>query len=128
MGVVLAVSLVLAIGNTISGIQPTYWGTFTKSGCDFDVRSGCLPVGTWTSDDGSIERKNIHLDGTVGQGGAVRAAYTPTGFNNDADNNIVHVPMWAGARYWVPWALALFVAGTIVLRARAWRRQASSRT
>ena len=73
MGVVLAVMLVVAVGNTFSGVQPTYWGTFTQSGCDY-ARFGCLPVGTWTSDDGSIVKKKVHLDGgTVGQGGTARA-------------------------------------------------------
>jgi hypothetical protein len=127
MGVVLAGFLVLAIGIAVSGVQPTYSGTFTQSGCDY-ARNGCLPVGTWRSDDGSIVKKDIHLDGgTVGTGGTVRAVYTPTGFSNDSENNIVHVPIWGGARYWAPWVFALVIVGVIVYYSRKWRRQAVNR-
>ncbi|MBW8764620.1 MAG: hypothetical protein JF592_18915, partial [Microbacterium sp.] len=56
MGILLAVALVLAIGITVSGPQPSFSGTFTQTGCDY-ARNGCQPVGTWVSDDGSIVKR-----------------------------------------------------------------------
>jgi len=127
MGILLAVALVVAVGISVSGPQPSYSGIFTQAGCDFDGRTGCLPVGTSVSEDGSIVQHRIHLDGwSVGKGGTVGAIYTPTGFSNDAENNIVHLPVWAAARYWSPWALVGFFIGMIAYWARKWRRRVQS--
>jgi hypothetical protein len=107
--------------------QHTYWGTFTRHSCESGFRWRCEGVGTWVSDSGSIVKNNIQLDGDVNSDGTVRASYTPTGFNNDAENNIVHTVTWSCARYWLPWIMTVLFGGLIALRVRAMRRRSRSR-
>jgi hypothetical protein len=122
MGLVFVVALVFGIGAVVDGAQPTYWGTFTQHSCESGFRGTCIGVGTWVSDGGSMVKRHIQLDGFVGANGEVRASYTPTGFNNDAENNIVHVSVSTSAQFWFPWAVAVLVAGLMVFQARKWRR------
>jgi hypothetical protein len=123
MGILFAVMLVLGIGAAVDGVQRTYWGTFTQHSCELGARGSCEPVGTWVSDRGNIVKRQIQLDGFVGSDGTVRASYTPTGFNNDAENSIVHVAATTGGRFWVPWVAALLIAGLVVFQSRQWRRK-----
>jgi hypothetical protein len=123
MGLVFAVALVLGIGAAVDGAQPTYWGTFTQHSCEPGFRGSCIGVGTWVSESGSMVKRHIQLDGFVGSNGEARASYTPTGFNNDAENNFVHVSVSTGAQFWFPWAAAILVAGLVVLQMRNWRRK-----
>jgi hypothetical protein len=57
-----------------------------------------------------------------GSDGTVRASYRPTGFNNDDQNNIVHVESWTSGFVWVPWALAVVFIGIVVIQPWRWRR------
>ena len=126
MGLLFVVMLVIGIGAAVNGAQPTYWGTFTKHSCESGYRGRCEPVGTWVSDGGSIVQRHIQLDGFVGSDGTVRASYTPTGFNNDAENNIVHIAATTGAQFWFPWVGAILIAGLVVFQSRKWRRHRAS--
>jgi len=123
MGALLALMLVLGIGAAVDGVQPTYWGTFTQHGCELGARGSCEPIGTWVSDSGSNQKRHVQLDGFAGSNGEVRASYTPTGFNNDAENNIVHVSITTGAQFWFPWAAALLIVALLVFQSRRWRRR-----
>lgn len=120
-GLLLLVSLVLGVGTVSNSSERTYSGTFTQQSCDLGYRGRCEGVGTWISDNKSMIKKDIHLDGDANSDGTIRADYTPTGFNNDAENNIVHTPTWGGAKYWLPWAMCTFFGGLILFRTRAIR-------
>lgn len=101
---------VLGVGGAVSAGEDVVWGTFSETDCT-PARYGCRSVGTWISDDGSIRKTAIHLDGRPGPDGTARAAYRPHGFNNDDENNIVHVEMLAYAWVWAPWILMVVFAG-----------------
>lgn len=96
---------------------PRFWGTFTETStvCDSSPRRGCTVTGTWVSEDGSIEKADVELDGTVEPGRSVRAVYQPGGGRGDDVDNIVHTAAWANAGLWLPFVLA---AGSAV---GAWR-------
>jgi hypothetical protein len=121
LGLLVVIMLILGVGYASSAGQRSYSGTFHEHSCEYS-RFGCEGVGTWVSDNGSIVKKKIQLDGFVNSDGTVRASYTPTGFNNDAQNNIVHASTWAFARFWLPWALTLLFAGLVFFRVRGIRR------
>jgi len=71
-------------------------------------------------------KKDIQLDDFGDSHSTVRASYTPTGFNNDAQNNIVHVAATTGAQFWFPWVGAIVIAGLVVIQTRKWRRPRAS--
>jgi hypothetical protein len=127
-GLLLLISLVLSVGSASSATERSFSGTFTQHRCESGYRGRCEGVGTWVSDSGSIVKKDIQLDGDVNSDGTVRATYTPKGFNNDAQNNIVHTSTWAWARFWLPWAMVLLFAGLILVRVRATRHKQRSPT
>ncbi|GEB13678.1 hypothetical protein GUY44_06440 [Pimelobacter simplex] len=91
---------------------PRHWGTFTETStvCDGGPRRGCTVTGTWVSEDGSMVKADIELDGTVEPGRSVRAVYQPGGGRGDDADNIVHTAPWANAGLWVPFVLAVAVA------------------
>jgi hypothetical protein len=122
MGIVFCIVAVLGVGYAVNAHEPTYWGTFTADGC-VPSGKGCQSVGTWVSDDKSMVKKHIALDGLMGSDDSVRASYTPTGFNNDAENNIVHTAFWGTARYWLPWVLCVLVAAFVAERTHLLRRR-----
>ncbi|HEY4269236.1 MAG TPA: hypothetical protein VGM94_13695 [Galbitalea sp.] len=126
-GLLFIVSLLLGISSAFSATQRSYSGTFTQHSCESGYRGRCESVGTWVSDNGSMVKKNVQLDGDVNSDGTAPATYTPKDFNNDAENNIVHTSTWAPARFWLPWALVLLFGGLILVRARAMRRKLLSR-
>ena len=123
MGTCFAAALVLGIGWATSASAPTYWGTFTEHSCTKTARQGCESVGTWVSDDGSITRTKIAFDGSPDADGTARASYTPTGFNNDRELNIVHSGFGFSAKYWFPWVFAAGIAAGVTIQWRTWRRQ-----
>ncbi|MEV8271903.1 hypothetical protein [Microbacterium sp. NPDC077184] len=120
MALVLAVSLTLSVGGAMSANEEVIWGTFYERYCEPKPRGGCRSVGTWISDDGSIRKTGIHLDGWPGDGGTVRAGYRPTGFNNDDQNNVVHVESLAHGWIWFPWIMTVYVIGVIVYYLAKW--------
>jgi hypothetical protein len=120
MGLLFCVTAFLGVASAIDAKEPVYWGTFTQTHCDW-ARYGCRSFGTWVSDDGTITKLEISLDGDPGPDGTVRADYQPSGIINDADNNIVHTAMWSGVMLWLPWVLCLVCAVLIAGRTFAWR-------
>ncbi|WP_418063192.1 hypothetical protein [Pimelobacter simplex] len=62
------------------------------------------------SEDGSIVKADIELDGTVEPGRSVRATYQPGGGRGDDAYDIVHTAPWANAGLWMPFVLAVAVA------------------
>lgn len=120
MTLVLAVSLGLGVGGAMSANEEVIWGTFYQRDCEPKPRGGCRSVGTWVSDDGSIRKTGIYLDGWLAPDGTVRAGYRPSGFNNDDENNIVHVEATAYGWIWFPWLLTVYVIGVIIYYAAKW--------
>ena len=112
-GVLLAIGLTLGIGSAVAPGTTTYWGTFTAHSCH-PAKYGCTWVGAWVSDSGSIVKNDTALDGSVNSDSTARASYTPTGFNNDAQNNVVHAADWAWISPWVPWLMSLLAIAFIV--------------
>ena len=117
----LAITLTLGIGQTFAPGTATYVGTFSQTSCE-PTRFGCTSIGTWVSNDRSIVRNNTSLDGSVSSDGTVQATYTPTGFNNDKDNNVVHTAAWSWLKPWMPWLLSIAFAGFIAVRVFEWRK------
>jgi hypothetical protein len=117
ISVVLALLLVVSVALGVIGIAnlsvPVYWGTFTQDRC-VDSRYGCRNIGSWVSDDGSIRKEDIALDGALHPVTSVRACYRPTGLLNDSDNNIVHTEFWSTGAAWVPWLVVIAIAGTMI--------------
>lgn len=128
MGGVFLVLLVIGLITFADRDLPTYWGAFTETSTTCDPpgpRSTCLSKGTWVSDDGSIVKDDINLDGSVGQGETVRAAYHPGGFMGDDVNNIVHVGIWAHAGLWMPWVMLAGFGAITWTQYRDWGRAAA---
>lgn len=119
-GILIAIMVVLGVGGIASLGEPVHWGTFTEERCE-RARFGCRPIGTWVSDSGDLRVDEVQLDGTVGPDGTARASYRPTGFNNDADNAIVHAEPWATWGPWMPWILVLVFGGVLGIQWWRWR-------
>ncbi|RLP76398.1 hypothetical protein D9V32_05885 [Mycetocola tolaasinivorans] len=126
MGVVTLVAVVLGIGGIVSAQEPQLWGTFTQTSqeCMKAVpESRCSNFGNWVSDDGSTTLTDVRLDGTVNEGGTARTSYRPGGFNNDEDNNIVHVEWTSSGFIWFPWILVILSVGSCLYYAKKWKRR-----
>jgi hypothetical protein len=123
MGVLILIGGVLGVGGILSAGEPVIWGTFTEERCE-PARYVCRSIGTWVSDDGTIQKHGIALDGRPGPDGTVRASYRPTGFNDDDSNNIVHVEAWTLAFVWFPWAFVAILVGVVMIQTWEWRRLA----
>ena len=106
--------------NAVDLREPRIWGTFTQEDCEPKPRGGCRPIGTWVSDDGSIVKRDVYLDGGTGPTGTTPASYQPTGIINDETNNIVHVPLLAGAGVWLCVALLLGWVAYTLYKAYEW--------
>ena len=119
-----------AWADRLSG-ERVYWGTYTETQCVPDegpnphngLQSACRSEGTWVSDDGSIVKRGIFLDGGVDPGGSVRASYQPGGLMSDAENNIVHTQAFSSAGLWLPFVLAVGFTWMLLDRRRSWRRR-----
>lgn len=119
-GILMLIMVVLGIGGIVSLGEPVHWGTFTEERCE-RARFGCRSFGTWVSDDGTIRVEEVQLDGAPEPDGTQRAAYRPTGFNNDADNAIVHAEPWATLGPWMPWIFVVVFGGVFWLQTGRWR-------
>lgn len=128
---VCAVFVVIGVIELISRDRPMYWGTFSETStvCDLPSLRGsaCTYTGTWVSDDGSIVKTDITLDGSVEPGQSVRASYQPGGPMGDDVNNIVHTAFWSKAGMWFPWVAAVSFATITWSQHRRWRREARGR-
>lgn len=124
-----AVCLFLAwvgITNALNFSRPTYWGTFTETSttCQPEPKGQCLITGHWVSDDGTIVKEGVILDGSVAPRGSIRASYHPGGPMGDDANNIVHAGIWSTAELWLPWVFVLVFGGWALLYVRRWRKEA----
>jgi hypothetical protein len=106
--------------------RPVYWGTFTETSttCS-DLRGACTKSGRWVSDDGTIVKDRVTLDGFVEQGHSVRASYQPGGPMGDDENDIVRTASWSRAGLWFPWVAAAVSAAAIWYQHRRWQRDAT---
>lgn len=116
-------SVVLAVGAVADAAtnQPVYWGTFVQEDCLPAYRE-CRSIGRWASDDGSLAKEHIYLDGHPGSDGRARASFQPEGFTNDTNNNIVHVESSTGVKLWPPFALIAMTGGMAFYSLLGWRR------
>lgn len=104
--------------------RPWQWGTFTETSttCDrMGRRTTCESTGRWVSDDATIVKGSVRLDGSVGPGASVRAAFRPGGLLGDEANNIVHTDRSIGMGLWFPWVAAAITAGMTWYYRRRWR-------
>ena len=108
MGTVCAAFIVMGVIAVFDRDRPVFHGTFTERSttCDSGPRGSCTSTGRWVSDDRTITKNHVELDGDVDHGGSVRATYQPGGLLGDDENNIVHTGPWSSARLWFPWAAA----------------------
>ena len=126
--VVMALVFVVAVGLGVAGAQdaadgqPVVWGTFTEEECQPSM-TGCRSIGRWLSDDRTVLKEGIYLDGHTGRGGTARASYQPSGLTSDGADNIVHIHAATSAGLWFPWVLSAFSAGAVVYYTRKWRRE-----
>lgn len=104
----------MGVMDLVDKDQPISWGTYTELECEPPEFGWgeCRSVGNWVSDDGSIVRDRIYLDGEVRPGGTVRASFRPQGWRNDAENNVVHTQQWTNAGGWISWA-GTAITGTV---------------
>lgn len=80
VGLSLAVALAaLFVASVIDVAQPKVWGTFTERDCEPQPRGTCRPIGSWVSDDGSMTKRDVYLDGWADAGGTTPASYRPEG-------------------------------------------------
>lgn len=101
-----AVLAVLFVGAGVDDLknraEPVYWGTFTQRGCvPENGWDECRLVGDWESDDGTLVKRDIYLDGDP-LTGSVSASFRPIGHPNDEQNNVVHTTENSGLD-WLPW-------------------------
>lgn len=120
--------VILGVGSAQNAFehQAVVWGTFTEESC-LSGYHGCRSIGRWTSDDGTMVKEGVYLDGSPGNDGTARANYQPSGFNNDSDSNLVHVQWASSMSLWYPWVGVALSAGAVVYAARRWKRERALR-
>lgn len=131
-GIVGAVCIAFVVMGVIAAVghdRPTHWGTFTEESttCVPGPRGSCTHTGSWVSDDKTIVKDGITLDGSVEKGRSVRASYQPGGPMGDDENNIVHTAAWTGAGLWFPWVAAVLSVAAIWYQYRRWSNDATDR-
>lgn len=94
LGVVLVVLLVV---SALDLRQTVIWGTFTQTDCEPRPRGSCRAIGTWVSDDGTVVRRGVALDGWPDDDGTSRAGYQPAAILGGESADIVHAPLFMGA-------------------------------
>ena len=121
--------IVMGVISVVGRDRATYWGTFTETSttCDPGPRGSCTNTGRWVSDDGTIVKDGVTLDGFVERGGTIRASYQPGGPMGDDENNIVHTAFWSGSGLWFPWVAATLSAAAIWYQRRRWHRDVEDR-
>lgn len=129
MGGVCVAFIVMGVHAVAGRDRPVYWGTFTETStaCDPGPRGPCTNSGRWVSDDGTIVKDGVTLDGFVEPGRSVPASYQPGGPMGDDENNIVHTASWSRAGRWFPWGAAAVSAAAIWYQHRRWHRDAIDR-
>jgi hypothetical protein len=108
--------------------RPVYWGTFTETATTCSgLRGACTNTGRWVSNDGTIVKDRVTLDGFVERGRSVRASYQPGSPIGDDENDIVHAAPWSRAGLWLPWVAAAVSLAAIWYQHRRWHRRAADR-
>ena len=108
--------------------RPVYWGTFTETSTTCSGLHGeCTNSGRWVSDDGTMVKHGVTLDGFVERGRSVRASYQPDGPMGNDGNDVVHTASWSRAGLWIPWVAAAVSAAAIWYQRRRWHRDAMVR-
>ena len=93
--------------------RPVYWGTFTETSTTCSgPRRACTNTGRWVSNDATIVKDRVTLDGFVERGRSVRANYQPGGPIGD-ENDIVHTASCSRAGLWLPWVASAVSAAAI---------------
>lgn len=108
LGVLAVVLVALLVVSVLDLRQPVIWGTFTQTDCEPRPRGGCRAIGTWVSDDGTIVRRGVALDGWPEDDGTSRAGYQPTAILGGESADIVHAPLFVGAGPWILGAVLLW--------------------
>jgi hypothetical protein len=129
MGGVCVAFVVMGVIAVAGRDRPVYRGTFTETStaCEPGPRGSCTSSGRWVSDDETIVKDGVTLDGFVDRGRSVRASYQPGGPMGDDENNIVHTAFWSRAGLWFPWVAAVLSAAAIWYQHRRWHRDATDR-
>lgn len=112
LGIVFLISLSFGIGAAVDAALPVQWGTFMQSSCE-STKSGCRPIGSWTSDDGSRTLDDVALVGSIGPDGTARAGYRGGSTATAGDRVLVRTEDGFSGALWMPWAgcvLALLLA------------------
>jgi hypothetical protein len=79
------------------------------------------------SDDGSIVKGGVYLEGKPDDDGTVRAAYQAEGLLGDDFTNTVHVQMTPNVGPWILWPTCVLTAGFTLYWARRWKREKAQR-
>lgn len=112
-----AVSFALGIQFAIDQQGATVWGVYTEERCESQLRNRCHSIGTWVSDDGTITRRGVTLDGFPGADGTVRAGYRP---DAEIGGDVVHTSFWIDAGAILSFGLAIWSGGMFVNELRKW--------
>ena len=130
MAIICVVFVVMGVIEVAGRDRPVYWGTFTETSttCDPGPRGACTITGRWVSDDRTITKDPVSLDGSVEPGHSVRASYQPGGPMGDDVNAIVHTAFWSNAGLWFPWVAAALSAVAIWVQRRRWRPDTGARS
>ena len=120
--------IVIGVIGVASRDRPVYWGTFTEMSTTCSgLRGACTNTGRWVSNDGTIVKDSVTLDGFVERGRSVRASYQP-GSPIEADGSeIVHTASWSRAGLWLPWVAAAVSLAAIWYQHRRWHCEAADR-
>jgi hypothetical protein len=120
--------IVMGVITVAGRDRPVYWGTFTETSTTCSgLRGACTNSGRWVSDDGTIVKDGVTLDGFVERGRSARASYQTGGPMGDDENNIVHTGSWSRAGLWFPWVAAGVSAAAIWYQHRRRHRDATDR-
>ena len=110
----------LTVASIVDLGQPRQWGTFTETDCEPTLRGGCRSIGTWVSDDKTLFKHDVYLDGRPDEGGSARASYQPDAILSDESNNIVHAAGLTGMGPWVSGAVLIGWGGYVLYKAMSW--------
>lgn len=129
MGAACMAFIGMGVISVLDHDRPILWGTFTEESttCVTGPRGSCTHTGGWVSDDKTIVKDGVTLDGFVEKGHSVRASYQPGGLLGDDENQVVHTATWTGAGLWFPWVGAIVSGAAMWHNHRRWRSDATAR-
>ncbi|WP_460003819.1 hypothetical protein [Microbacterium xylanilyticum] len=104
LGLVFLLCAAWGIGEAVDASRPVQWGTFTQLSCE-STKSGCRPIGSWTSDDGSRKLDGVVLAGSTGPVEMARAGYRDGATAMAGDRIVVRTDAGFSDAAWLPWAV-----------------------